>query len=121
MATDPRASIPDTILDAPDGSRWLTRTAQLIVGAGRNQAPRIVVDTEIIPVTSVGADGVAKTLPSATAVRAGRTYSLDEIPPQLAQDLATWMAAQADPNGRALLAQQYPTIDPAALAEEPAS
>lgn len=106
MASDPRTSIPDIILTASDGSRWLTRTAQLIVGAERNKPPHIVVDTEIMPVASVDADGVAKTLPC--VVRDARTYDLAEMPQKLAEDLATWMAEQSMPNGRDLLAKQYP-------------
>lgn len=102
---DPRASIPDTILDATDGSRWLARSAQLIVGAERNQPPRIVVDAEIVPVVAV-VDGVAQTMP--LSIREGVAYTLDQIPPDLALALATWMAQQAEPNGKALLDRKYP-------------
>ena len=111
--TDPRADIPDTILDAPDGSRWLARSAQLIVGAGRNEAPRITLDAEIMPVINV-VDGVAQTLP--LSIREGRSYDLSDVPPELALALATWMADQAGPNGQALLDRKYPQ-PPAAVIE----
>jgi len=105
---DPRVSIPDTVLTAPDGSLWLCRTAQLIVGASRNEAPRITLDGELLPVREVGPDGIAKTLPGVIA-REGFHYDLDSVPPELAQDLAVWMAGQAETNGRKLLSRLYPT------------
>jgi hypothetical protein len=106
--TDPRAAIPDTVLPAPDGSQWLTRSSQLVIAAERNGAPRIVLDCEIIPVVRIDEQGRAVTLPNSTAIRTSRHYTLDQVPAELAAPLAAWMAAQAQPNGEALLATVYP-------------
>jgi len=104
---DPRASIPDTVLTAPDGDQWLARSRQLIVAAGRNQPPRIILDGELLSVRAIDADGIAQTRPGSSVVRAF-SYSLDTVPPALAQALAVWMAEQAGINGAQILASLYP-------------
>jgi hypothetical protein len=104
--TGPRASIPDVILPAPDGSQWLARSVQLIVGASRGQPVRITLDAELLPVRAV-VDGVAQVLP-AGGVREGVSYDLADVPPALALALAQWMAGEAQPNGEMLLARLYP-------------
>lgn len=105
---DPRASIPDTVLPAPDGSRWLARTQNLLISADRNGPVRITIRNEVIPVVRVE-DGVAITLPNSTAVASESSIDLAEVPVELAVPLAAWMAAQAGPRGEAILAKVYPT------------
>jgi len=105
--TDPRASIPDTILTAPDGSKFLTRCSQLLVQAERDQPARIVVDALLMPVVSVDEAGHAKCMP-VPAGRQGFAYDLADLPTELATGVAVWLAQQADPLGRKILAQLYP-------------
>lgn len=114
--TDPRSAIPDTVLTAPDGSKWLVRSAQLIVAAERNAVPRIVVDGELLPVLSVNADGIATVLPG-VGTRHGFTYALSDVPEDLAARIAVWMAEQAGVNGQKMLAKLYPP-PPAAAPQE---
>lgn len=111
--TDPRASIPDTILTAPDGSRFLTRCSQLMVQAERDQPARIVVDALLMPVVAVDEAGRAKCMPVPVG-RQGFAFALSDLPPELAAGVAGWLAQQAEPLGRKILAQLYP--DPAQAA-----
>lgn len=111
--TDPRSAIPDTVLVSPDGDQWLARSKQLIVSAERNQPPRIILDGELLSVRSIDADGVAQTRPGSSVLRAF-SYSLDTVPPELAQALAVWMAEQAGINGAVILAGLYPALSLAA-------
>lgn len=108
--TDPRASIPDTILTAPDGSRFLTRCSQLLVQAERDQPARIVVDALLMPVVSVDEAGRAKCMPVPVG-RQGFVFDLGSLPADLAAAVAGWMAQQAAPLGFQILAQLYPATD----------
>lgn len=108
---DPRTSIPDTVLPAPDGSQWLARTQNLLIQADRNGPIRITIRNEVIPVVRVEGT-TAITLPNSTAVAAESSIALDEVPVELAVPLAAWMAAQAGPRGEAILAKVYPAQEP---------
>ena len=102
---DPRQSIPDVILTAPDGTRYLARCPQLLVQANRNGLPRVVVDCELMPALSV-VDGRATTA-QITVARDGFGIPLDEMPPELAAMVAAWMAGLAEPFGTKILAKLY--------------
>jgi hypothetical protein len=105
--SDPRAAIPDTVLTATDGSRFLTRCSQLLVQSERDQPIRITVDALLMPVMSVDEAGRAKCMPVPVG-RQGFAFDLADIPPELAQGVAVWLAQQAEPLGRKILAQLYP-------------
>lgn len=104
---DPRASIPDTVLTAPDGSRWLVRSRQLLIGAMRKQTPTVIVDGELLPIASIDADGNANVLPGVGTVQAF-PYQLADLPEDLGAAIAAWLAEQAAVNGAKMLAKLYP-------------
>lgn len=103
--TDPRQSIPDVILTAPDGAKYLARCPQLLVQANRNGLPRVTVDCELMPCLNV-VDGKAVTAPISVAGQ-GFAIPLDEMPPDLAAGVAVWMAGLAEPFGTRLLTKLY--------------
>ncbi len=109
---DPRASIPDILLTAPDGSRFLARCSQLLVRAERDQPALITVDALLMPVVSVDEAGKAKCIPVPVG-RQGFAFDLADLPPELAAAVAGWLAQQADPLGRKILAQIYPAKETA--------
>ena len=110
--SDPRKQIPDVIHTASDGTSWLIRAPQLLVMAQRNQPPTVVVDFQSHVCADV-VDGVARIVPG-DGVRASRAYGLEDLPPELAAQIATWLAQETHTTGLPLL---LPQIDPAALPE----
>lgn len=99
--TDPRASLPDVILTDADGERLLSRCPQLLVQAERGGAITCAVDCELLPVR-VEVDGQAtKTgrMLNRQGFRIPLTGDPLSPPPQLAQDLAVWLASLAAPLG----------------------
>jgi hypothetical protein len=95
-------TIPDIIVTDPAGSPWLLRAPQLIVSAPHNGGITATVDFALHPVRSV-VDGVAAVLPVEPS-RAAKTYSLADLPADLAQGVATWLATEAAAQGPGLFA-----------------
>jgi hypothetical protein len=104
--TDPRTSIADEILTAPDGTLWLARCPQLLVGGPRGGETAITLDAELLPVTRV-VDDRAQVLPVG-GMRRGFVIALADVPPDLALAIARWMASQAEPLGAQIIATLYP-------------
>lgn len=102
MATDPRASLPDVILTAPDGEKILSRVCQLMVKTPRGGAISIKVDNELYPVRQE-VDGEAVKLGRQIDV-APRDIPLSgsslSPPPELQAMLAAWAAGLAEPLAR---------------------
>lgn len=111
--SDPRASIPDTVITAADGTQWLTRSRQLVVTADRDGPISITIEAQVIPCAGVDADGKAQTYPSATAINGSFHYTLADVPQELAAPLAMWLAQQAGVNGPKILAPYYPAPESA--------
>ena len=105
--SDPREQIPDVIHTAADGTRWLIRAPQLLVMAQRGQPPTVVVDFKAHVCADV-VGGVARIVPG-DGIHASRSYGLEDLPPELAIQIAAWMASEADASG---LPRLLPIIDP---------
>ena len=97
-------TIPDIIETDPAGMPWLVRAPQLLVSAPHSGGITATVDFALHPVRAV-VDGVATVLPI-EPTRAAKTYALDDLPADLAQAVATWMAGEA----AARAAEMFPSI-----------
>jgi len=123
-AQDPRAAIPDVLHTTADGEQYLLRCPSLVVRAEcsnqaeRQRMPRILVD--------LAAHSVSSVQDAHSVIRAGSPQQttveipLAELPPQLAADVAAWMATiPAVPKYAQAIIQR---IDPTAVkAEDPSN
>jgi len=112
--SDPREQIPDVIHTASDGTRWLIRAPQLLVMAQRGQPPTVVVDFKAHACADV-VEGIARIVPG-DGIAASRAYGLEDLPPELAIQIAAWMASEASTSG---LPRLLPIIDPQGTTDDP--
>ena len=105
---DPRAAIDDAIIEDRHGNAYLIRCPQCVISAeDRVSLPSVTVDVAAHEIRTNGE-------PMATpAARRGVPIPLADMPPQLAADVAAWLATQAEP-----LAHHVVEMDPPETTEE---
>jgi beta-glucosidase-like glycosyl hydrolase len=112
---DPREQIPDVIHVAADGTRWLIRTEQQQSRAKRDEPIYVGLDFKAHPIAAIDAHGRARILPG-DGIGASKPYGLGDLPPELAEAMAAWMASEARTSGLPLL---LPVIDPQGTTDDP--
>ena len=106
---DPRAAINDFIIADRHGNQYLIRCPQCVISAeDRYALPSVTID---VTAHEIRANGEPMATPAA---RRGVPIALSDMPPQLAADVAAWLATQAEP-----LAHHVVYIDPPAPEESP--
>jgi hypothetical protein len=94
---DPRKNIPDIIHVTQDGEKYLLRCPSLQIRsycatqAERNQPPVIICAMSAHSVQAIDADGHSIIRPGEPVMR-DFAVPLSSMPPQLAADVAAWMA-----------------------------
>jgi hypothetical protein len=124
---DPRAAIPDVLHTTADGEQYLLRCPSLVVRAEcSNQAERLRMPRILVDLAAHSVSSVSSVSDGHSVIRAGSPQQttveipLAELPPQLAADVAAWMATiPAVPKYAQAIIQR---IDPTAVkAEDPSN
>ena len=100
---DPRAAINDVIIADRHGNDYLIRCPQCVISAeDRVSLPSVTID---VTAHEIRPDGEPMATPAAR-----RTVSipLADMPPQLAADVAAWLATQAEPSAHHVVALDPP-------------
>ena len=105
---DPRKNVADVIITDRHGNAYLIRCPQCVISAeDRVSLPTVTID---VTAHEIRANGEPMATPAA---RRGVPVTLSDMPPQLAADVAAWLATQAEP-----LAYHVVEMDPPAELEE---